>query len=104
MLTNASYFVAYELSKTALTPAGADPSQLNLGAVIVAGGMAGVAMWTLAIPPDVCFTLRLFFLMMSAIKYGVVSNTILGINRLSSPDCSRHHKELIQASWTVRGS
>lgn len=48
-----SYFVAYELSKQALTPAGQDPSKLNLGAVIVAGGMAGVAMWSFAIPPDV---------------------------------------------------
>ena len=36
-----------------LTPKGADPSQLNLGAVIMAGGTAGVAMWAIAIPPDV---------------------------------------------------
>jgi len=50
---SAAYFVAYELSKKALTPAGADPSQLNLGAVIMAGGLAGVAMWSFAIPPDV---------------------------------------------------
>lgn len=48
-----SYFAAYELSKKALTPAGADPSTLNLTAVILAGGTAGVAMWSLAIPPDV---------------------------------------------------
>ncbi len=48
-----SYFAAYEVTKKALTPAGASPSDLNLGAVIVAGGMAGVAMWALAIPPDV---------------------------------------------------
>jgi solute carrier family 25 carnitine/acylcarnitine transporter 20/29 len=27
---------------------------LNLSAIIFAGGTAGVAMWTLAIPPDVC--------------------------------------------------
>lgn len=40
--------------KKALTPAGQDPSQLNLGAVITAGGLAGVAMWSFAIPPDVC--------------------------------------------------
>jgi len=50
---SAAYFVAYEECKKALTPAGSDPSQLNLGAVIIAGGMAGVAMWSLAIPPDV---------------------------------------------------
>jgi len=47
------YFAAYEVVKKALTPAGSDPSQLNLGAIIVAGGSAGVAMWSIAIPPDV---------------------------------------------------
>jgi len=51
---NYSYFAAYEVTKRALTPAGASPSDLNLGAIIVAGGTAGVAMWALAIPPDVC--------------------------------------------------
>jgi hypothetical protein len=52
---NNSYFAAYEVTKKALTPAGSSPSELNLGAIIVAGGTAGVAMWALAIPPDVCF-------------------------------------------------
>lgn len=46
------YFAAYEVTKKALTPAGASPADLNLGAVILAGGTAGVAMWALAIPPD----------------------------------------------------
>ncbi|KAF8512156.1 mitochondrial carrier domain-containing protein [Hysterangium stoloniferum] len=50
---SAAYFAAYEVAKKALTPAGADPSQLNLSAVIMAGGTAGVAMWSIAIPPDV---------------------------------------------------
>lgn len=50
---SAAYFVAYELVKKGLTPAGQDPSKLNLGAVITAGGLAGVAMWSFAIPPDV---------------------------------------------------
>ncbi|CAE6474078.1 unnamed protein product [Rhizoctonia solani] len=50
---SAAYFVAYEVAKKRLTPAGSDPSQLNLGAVVVAGGLAGVAMWSVAIPPDV---------------------------------------------------
>ncbi|KAF8973549.1 carnitine/acyl carnitine carrier [Flammula alnicola] len=40
---SAAYFAAYEVTK----------KQLNLGAIIVAGGTAGVAMWALAIPPDV---------------------------------------------------
>jgi hypothetical protein len=47
------YFAAYEVTKKALTPAGASPSDLNLGAIILAGGTAGVAMWSIAIPPDV---------------------------------------------------
>ncbi|KAI0936490.1 hypothetical protein AcW1_000716 [Taiwanofungus camphoratus] len=50
---SAAYFAAYELTKKALTPAGASPSDLNLGAIVVAGGMAGIAMWSIAIPPDV---------------------------------------------------
>jgi len=50
---SAAYFVAYELAKKALTPADQPTSQLHLGAIIVAGGTAGVAMWSIAIPPDV---------------------------------------------------
>ena len=50
---SAAYFVGYEVTKKALTPAGSSPSDLNLGAVIFAGGMAGVSMWSIAIPPDV---------------------------------------------------
>ncbi|KAH9897983.1 mitochondrial carrier [Cubamyces lactineus] len=50
---SAAYFAAYEVTKKLLTPAGSTPSDLNLGAVIVAGGMAGIAMWSIAIPPDV---------------------------------------------------
>lgn len=46
------YFAAYEVTKKALTPAGSSPSELNLGAIIMAGGTAGVAMWAVAIPPD----------------------------------------------------
>ncbi|KAI1793968.1 mitochondrial carrier [Ganoderma leucocontextum] len=50
---SAAYFAAYEVTKKTLTPAGQSPSDLNLGAIIVAGGTAGVAMWSIAIPPDV---------------------------------------------------
>jgi hypothetical protein len=50
------YFAAYEVTKKALTPANASPSDLNIGRVILAGGTAGVAMWAIAIPPDVSFT------------------------------------------------
>ncbi|KAH8924254.1 hypothetical protein BT69DRAFT_1349571 [Atractiella rhizophila] len=51
--TGSWYFAAYEASKKALTPAGASASDLNLGAVIASGGLAGVAMWLIALPPDV---------------------------------------------------
>ncbi|KAJ7099615.1 hypothetical protein C8R43DRAFT_1092346 [Mycena crocata] len=52
---SAAYFAAYEVTKKALTPAGSSPSELNLGAIILAGGTAGVAMWALAIPPDASY-------------------------------------------------
>jgi solute carrier family 25 carnitine/acylcarnitine transporter 20/29 len=47
------YFATYEITKKALTPAGSSPADLKLGTVILAGGSAGVAMWAIAIPPDV---------------------------------------------------
>lgn len=47
----AAYFAAYEVTKKWLTPV--DSKDLSLSAVILAGGSAGVAMWTIAIPPDV---------------------------------------------------
>jgi solute carrier family 25 carnitine/acylcarnitine transporter 20/29 len=50
---SAAYFAAYEVTKNALTPTGSSASELNLGAIILAGGTAGVAMWSLIIPPDV---------------------------------------------------
>lgn len=46
-----SYFVAYEVLKKRLTPEGS--TELSLPAVMAAGGGAGVAMWSIAIPPDV---------------------------------------------------
>ena len=55
---SAAYFAAYELTKRALTPAGSDPGELNLGAIIMAGGTAGIAMWSIAIPPDVSRSTR----------------------------------------------
>ncbi|CCM05191.1 uncharacterized protein FIBRA_07400 [Fibroporia radiculosa] len=50
---SAAYFAAYEITKKFLTPAGSSPSDLNLSAIILAGGTAGIAMWSIAIPPDV---------------------------------------------------
>jgi len=45
-----AYFAAYEALKRKLTPKG---EQLNPLAVVCAGGMAGVANWSVAIPADV---------------------------------------------------
>lgn len=50
---SAAYFAAYEVAKRALTPKGADPKDLNIMTTITAGGLAGMANWALAIPPDV---------------------------------------------------
>ncbi|WFD35114.1 carnitine transporter [Malassezia cuniculi] len=50
---SAAYFMAYEVAKKALTPKDANPDEVNLLNVITAGGLAGMAMWTFAIPPDV---------------------------------------------------
>ena len=61
LLTN-SYFATYELLKKKLSPAApiipgtgekAAAPPLSIGAVMLAGGTAGVAMWSVAIPPDV---------------------------------------------------
>jgi len=49
---SAAYFAAYEATKIALTPKGQNPGDLNLSSVMIAGAAAGVAMWSIAIPPD----------------------------------------------------
>ena len=66
------YFLGYEVVKKALTPAGSSPSDLNLGAVIFAGGMAGVTMWSIAIPPDVSH---------NSMRYVSPNLTATGMNR-----------------------
>jgi len=48
-----AYFGAYELFKRMLTPKGSRPEDLKPFAIIVAGGMAGIANWSVAIPGDV---------------------------------------------------
>ncbi|KAG2185539.1 hypothetical protein INT44_002332 [Umbelopsis vinacea] len=47
---SAVYFAAYEITKKSLATEGKDLEPIK---VLFAGGMAGVAMWTIAIPPDV---------------------------------------------------
>ncbi|KAJ3053022.1 carnitine transporter [Rhizophlyctis rosea] len=48
---SAAYFWAYEFTYRALKPKGSE--KMSVGATLFAGGMAGVAMWSIAIPPDV---------------------------------------------------
>ncbi|KAI6047750.1 hypothetical protein EDC04DRAFT_2863938 [Pisolithus marmoratus] len=51
---SAAYFAAYEVTKKLMiSRESTSGGNLNLGAIIFAGGTAGVAMWSLAIPPDV---------------------------------------------------
>ncbi|KAJ3101589.1 carnitine transporter [Phlyctochytrium planicorne] len=47
---SAAYFVAYEYFYRLLRGNG---DSVSVGAVLFSGGMAGVAMWSIAIPPDV---------------------------------------------------
>jgi len=46
---SAAYFVAYEACKKSLATPGQDPGLLS---IILSGGLAGVAMWSIAMPPD----------------------------------------------------
>jgi solute carrier family 25 carnitine/acylcarnitine transporter 20/29 len=47
------YFSTYEFLKRSLTPEGRSASELSAWRTLFAGGMAGIANWVVAIPPDV---------------------------------------------------
>ncbi|XP_078063010.1 mitochondrial carnitine/acylcarnitine carrier protein-like [Mustelus asterias] len=47
------YFLSYEWLKDILTPKGKSVSELSSPRILLAGGMAGVFNWMVAIPPDV---------------------------------------------------
>eukprot|EP01135_Chromosphaera_perkinsii_P009699 Nk52_evm25s1837 gene=Nk52_evmTU25s1837 len=49
----AAYFASYEYLKVALTPEGEEPGKLSPARLLVAGGLAGMANWAVAIPADV---------------------------------------------------
>ncbi|KAM9786263.1 mitochondrial carnitine/acylcarnitine carrier protein-like [Neosynchiropus ocellatus] len=51
--SNGLYFLTYEYLKNFLTPEGQSVSQLSTPKILLAGGMAGVLNWTIALPPDV---------------------------------------------------
>ncbi|BFZ10655.1 hypothetical protein BsWGS_13694 [Bradybaena similaris] len=47
------YFTSYEWLQRVLTPEGHDRSEMSIGRTLFAGGMAGIANWIVAVPPDV---------------------------------------------------
>ncbi|XP_005410230.1 PREDICTED: mitochondrial carnitine/acylcarnitine carrier protein isoform X2 [Chinchilla lanigera] len=47
------YFMTYEWLKNILTPEGKSVSDLSVPRILVAGGVAGIFNWAVAIPPDV---------------------------------------------------
>ncbi|CAF4419111.1 unnamed protein product, partial [Adineta steineri] len=67
------YFASYEYLKKALTPEGHSTSELSALKTLFAGGMAGVANWVVAIPPDV---LKSRFQTAPAGKYSGVSDVL----------------------------
>lgn len=51
--SNGLYFLTYENLKINLTPEGQSVSQLSTPRILLAGGVAGILNWTIALPPDV---------------------------------------------------
>ncbi|XP_053704420.1 mitochondrial carnitine/acylcarnitine carrier protein isoform X1 [Synchiropus splendidus] len=51
--SNGLYFLTYEYLKNVLTPEGQSVSQLSTPKILLAGGVAGILNWTIALPPDV---------------------------------------------------
>uniref|UniRef100_A0A8D1ER04 Solute carrier family 25 member 20 n=1 Tax=Sus scrofa TaxID=9823 RepID=A0A8D1ER04_PIG len=47
------YFMTYEWLKNTLTPEGKSVSELSVPRILLAGGIAGIFNWAVAIPPDV---------------------------------------------------
>jgi len=95
-----------------MTPAGSSPSDLNLSAIIFAGGMAGVAMWAIAIPPDVGLRVLYLFIKLIAMQIGVeIPYTIcpnwdvLRVHGLrEEDDCGGWYWCVMERFWTCYGS
>ncbi|XP_076022258.1 mitochondrial carnitine/acylcarnitine carrier protein [Genypterus blacodes] len=51
--SNGLYFLTYESLKNFLTPEGQSVSELSTPKILLAGGIAGILNWTIALPPDV---------------------------------------------------
>lgn len=105
---SAAYFATYEYLKKMLSAAPetlpdgskAPAPPLSVPAIMAAGGGAGIAMWSLGIPPDVSFffpsPLRPLFL--------ILIHPFFLFRRLSNPVSRVRPRGHILASWTVPGS
>ncbi|KAM8862770.1 mitochondrial carnitine/acylcarnitine carrier protein-like isoform 1-T1 [Spinachia spinachia] len=51
--SNGLYFLTYEGLKDLMTPEGQSVAQLSTPKILLAGGVAGILNWTIALPPDV---------------------------------------------------
>ncbi|XP_036386555.1 mitochondrial carnitine/acylcarnitine carrier protein [Megalops cyprinoides] len=51
--SNGVYFLTYEYLKNSLTPEGQSVKELSTPRILLAGGMAGILNWVVALPPDV---------------------------------------------------
>ncbi|KAM9855440.1 mitochondrial carnitine/acylcarnitine carrier protein-like isoform 2-T2 [Aulostomus maculatus] len=51
--SNGLYFLTYEYLKNLLASEGQSVSQLSTANILLAGGIAGILNWTIALPPDV---------------------------------------------------
>ncbi len=92
---NNRYFAAYEITKKALTPAGASPSELNLSAIIIAGGTAGCRHVDAGHPPR-CTPPRCYFG-----RYSELLTRRCALGRCSSRAFSLRQLEHTRACWTV---
>eukprot|EP00095_Tigriopus_kingsejongensis_P010278 snap_masked-scaffold474_size162001-processed-gene-0.3 protein:Tk10278 transcript:snap_masked-scaffold474_size162001-processed-gene-0.3-mRNA-1 annotation:"congested-like trachea protein" len=50
---NAVYFASYEIIKRHMASNDGEPGQLSFGRTLLAGGLAGICNWIVALPPDV---------------------------------------------------
>ncbi|XP_068605617.1 mitochondrial carnitine/acylcarnitine carrier protein [Brachionichthys hirsutus] len=76
------YFLTYEYLKSYLTPEGQSVSQLSTPRILLAGGIAGILNWTIALPPDV---LKSKFQTAAHGKYSGLSDVLVTLLREEGP-------------------
>ncbi|XP_068198347.1 mitochondrial carnitine/acylcarnitine carrier protein isoform X2 [Antennarius striatus] len=76
------YFLSYEYLKNVLTPEGQSASQLSIPRILLAGGIAGILNWTIALPSDV---LKSNFQTDAEGKYRGVSDVLRTLLREEGP-------------------